>query len=130
MIILASGDWVPMAVPTDEQKRRRAGVEKRVERDRVMRFLREASCGLKAWTDRAKLTSQAQCIICVVSDCSCVRTASESPRSDFDRSDEMGRTFFELEISLRFRASSADSRRSVAVWFGGVVRSRQYSLET
>ena len=68
-----------MAVPTEEQNRRRAGVEKGEDRDRLMRFCTEASCGVKDWTGRAKLTAHAQWIICVVSSLSLVKIGAESP---------------------------------------------------
>ena len=62
------GEGVAMAVPIDEQKSRRAGSWKGDEREKLMRFCKEASWGVNEWMGRAKFTSHAQWMICVVSD--------------------------------------------------------------
>ena len=61
------GDGVAIAVPTDEQKRSRAGCECGDKRERLMRFCNAASWGSNEFTGRAKLTSHAQWIMWVVS---------------------------------------------------------------
>jgi len=54
------GGGVAMAVPTEEQNRRRGGGENGEERERLTRFWREARWGVNVWTGRAKFTAQAQ----------------------------------------------------------------------
>ena len=106
---------IAIAVPTDEQNRTRAGEEDDEERERFMRFCKEASCDVNDRTGSAKFTSHAQWMICVNSDLTVSRTVVGSPRLALERSDDKGTTFSDDNAPLRLRASRASSSLDTGV---------------
>ena len=116
-------------MPTDEQNVTWAGVENGDDKERLIRFWREASCGVNDSTGSAKLTSHAQWIICVTSSPIFLRIGPGSPKSGCERSDDRGITFSEDNAALSLRYSRASSSREIAVW-SCRVRRRQYTFET
>jgi hypothetical protein len=108
------GEGVPIAAPTEEQYRRRAGLECGDDRDRLIRLCSAFNCGVNEETGRAKLTAQAQWIMCVVASVSSASMEDDIAKPAMDMSLERAVTFssgIESERDFRelVRRSVADS---------------------
>ena len=104
-----------MAVPIEEQNNKCGGETKGEEREKLMRCCNEASCGLNDSMDKAKLTSHAQWMICVVVDFISSNVSEDSPREWSERSDDRGRILSECIACARLRIVRASRSRACGV---------------